>query len=55
MSLNIGILAFLLLHARVAVTATPTPTIVLDNGTFTGVATTSDTQSFLGIPFAQPP
>ncbi|KAJ7844177.1 Alpha/Beta hydrolase protein [Mycena leptocephala] len=40
MSLNIGILAFLLLHARVAVTATPTPTIVLDNGTFTGVATT---------------
>ncbi|KAJ6485377.1 Alpha/Beta hydrolase protein [Mycena vitilis] len=49
--LNVGILAGLLLAAR----ATPTPTITLDNGTFTGVATTPDTQSFLGIPFAQPP
>ncbi|KAJ7609564.1 Alpha/Beta hydrolase protein [Mycena polygramma] len=49
--LTVGILAALLLAAQ----ATPTATIVLDNGTFTGVATTPDTQSFLGIPFAQPP
>ncbi|KAJ7834986.1 Alpha/Beta hydrolase protein [Mycena olivaceomarginata] len=42
-------------EARAALDANPTPIITLDNGTFVGAATTPDTQSFLGIPFAQPP
>ncbi|KAJ7710612.1 carotenoid ester lipase precursor [Mycena rosella] len=51
--LNSGLLVALVLQVRGA--ALPTTTVVLDNGTFIGTATTSDTQSFLGIPFARPP
>ncbi|KAJ7258777.1 carotenoid ester lipase precursor [Mycena haematopus] len=52
--------ALLLLQTRGAVGATVTdraaaPTVTLDSGTFIGTASTSNTQSFLGIPFAQPP
>ncbi|KAF7350022.1 COesterase domain-containing protein [Mycena venus] len=53
--LTIGLIVALVLQAQVVIGATPTPTIILDNGAFTGVATTPDTQSFLGIPSAQPP
>ncbi|KAK6992566.1 carboxylic ester hydrolase [Favolaschia claudopus] len=42
---------FALLHGVVAAA----PTIKLDSGTFVGTASSSNTQSFLGIPFAQPP
>ncbi|KAJ7046422.1 carotenoid ester lipase precursor [Mycena alexandri] len=57
---NLGLFcAALLLQARSTVGATVTaaaaPTVKLDNGTFIGVASSSNTQSFLGIPFAQPP
>ncbi|KAF7309409.1 Carboxylic ester hydrolase [Mycena indigotica] len=49
----------LLLAARLVESATiesrAAPTIKLDNGVFTGKASSSRTQSFLGIPFAQPP
>lgn len=31
------------------------PTVTLDAGVFTGKFTSSNTESFLGIPFAQPP
>ncbi|KAJ7139061.1 alpha beta-hydrolase [Mycena epipterygia] len=54
---NFGVLlAAFLLHAR-AVTgaALAAPQVTLDSGTFTGTASSSNTQSFLGIPFAQPP
>ncbi|KAJ7914278.1 Alpha/Beta hydrolase protein [Mycena leptocephala] len=59
--LNFGVLfAALLLQTRAAAGATLTaraaaPTIKLDAATFTGTASSSNTQSFLGIPFAQPP
>ncbi|KAJ6584319.1 alpha beta-hydrolase [Mycena capillaripes] len=59
--LNFGVLfAALLLQTRAAVgvtveTRAAAPTIKLDAGTFTGTASSSNTQSFLGIPFAQPP
>ncbi|KAK7018158.1 COesterase domain-containing protein [Favolaschia claudopus] len=54
--LTLGLISSLVLHANVVLSATtPTPTIVLDEGTFNGVATTLDTHSFLGIPFAEPP
>ncbi|KAJ7609760.1 Alpha/Beta hydrolase protein [Mycena polygramma] len=59
--LNFGLVfAALLLQTRGAVGATievraAAPTIKLDAGTFTGTASSSNTQSFLGIPFAQPP
>ncbi|KAJ7101537.1 carotenoid ester lipase precursor [Mycena belliarum] len=43
----------LLLGAHAAVLAAPS--VVLDSGTFTGTASSSQTQSFFGIPFAQPP
>jgi hypothetical protein len=51
-----GILA-LLLQARGAVGAVVavTPTITLDSGTFIGKVGSVNTQSFLGIPFGQPP
>ncbi|KAJ7171378.1 carotenoid ester lipase precursor [Mycena filopes] len=54
---TLGALAALFLHLRVVAAAgtPPPPSIVLDNGTFIGAATTTDTHSFLGIPFAQPP
>ncbi|KAF7365669.1 Carboxylic ester hydrolase [Mycena venus] len=50
----------LVLQTRVAVGATLTaraaaPTVKLDAGTFVGTASSSNTQSFLGIPFAKPP
>ncbi|KAJ7776822.1 alpha beta-hydrolase [Mycena maculata] len=46
----------LLLQARVAVgAALAAPTVTLDAGTFTGTVGSPNTQSFLGIPFAQPP
>ncbi|KAJ7258780.1 carotenoid ester lipase precursor [Mycena haematopus] len=49
-----GILAFLL-EARVAAgAALAAPTVTLDSGTFIGTAGTN-TQSFFGIPFAEPP
>ncbi|KAJ6462794.1 carotenoid ester lipase precursor [Mycena vitilis] len=56
-SLNAVALA-LLLHSQVrgaigAVLAAPT--VTLDSGTFTGTVGSANTQSFLGIPFAQPP
>ncbi|KAJ7791515.1 Alpha/Beta hydrolase protein [Mycena olivaceomarginata] len=51
---KVGILA-LLLETRAAVgAALAAPTVTLDSGTFTGTAGTN-THSFLGIPFAQPP
>ncbi|KAJ7124154.1 carotenoid ester lipase precursor [Mycena epipterygia] len=53
--LNIGFLA-LLFHTRAAAgAALAPPTITLDAGTFTGTVGSARTQSFLGIPFAQPP
>ncbi|KAF7357370.1 Carboxylic ester hydrolase [Mycena sanguinolenta] len=57
--LNFGLFA-LLLQTRAAVGATVTeraaaPTVTLDSGTFVGTASSSNTQSFLGIPFAKPP
>ncbi|KAJ7124165.1 carotenoid ester lipase precursor [Mycena epipterygia] len=53
--LNIGFLA-LLFHTRAgAGAALAPPTITLDAGTFTGTVGSARTQSFLGIPFAQPP
>ncbi|KAJ7119782.1 carotenoid ester lipase precursor [Mycena epipterygia] len=53
--LNVGILA-LLFHARAAAgAALAVPTIKLDAGTFTGKVGSARTQSFLGIPFAEPP
>ncbi|KAJ6624409.1 carotenoid ester lipase precursor [Mycena sp. CBHHK59/15] len=54
--LNVGFLVALLLQARAAAgAALAAPTITLDAGTFTGTASSSNTQSFFGIPFAQPP
>ncbi|KAK7050555.1 carboxylic ester hydrolase [Favolaschia claudopus] len=53
---KLGFLA-LLLETQVAVTVAAVlaaPSITLDSGTFVGTAGTN-TQSFLGIPFAQPP
>ncbi|KAJ7366221.1 Alpha/Beta hydrolase protein [Mycena albidolilacea] len=53
---NFGVLFALLLQTRGAtVTERAAPTIKLDAGTFTGTASSSNTQSFLGIPFAKPP
>jgi carboxylesterase type B len=55
---NFGVLFALLLQTRAAVGAiarAAAPTIKLDAGTFTGTASSSNTQSFLGIPFAEPP
>ncbi|KAJ7660448.1 carotenoid ester lipase precursor [Mycena rosella] len=53
--LHVGILA-LLFQARAAVGATlAAPTVTLDSGKFTGTVGSINTQSFLGIPFAQPP
>ncbi|KAJ7868803.1 Alpha/Beta hydrolase protein [Mycena olivaceomarginata] len=53
---NLGIIFALLLQTRGAtVTERAAPTIKLDAGTFTGTASSSNTQSFLGIPFAKPP
>ncbi|KAJ7101536.1 carotenoid ester lipase precursor [Mycena belliarum] len=56
MSLSkVGIFA-LLLQARAAMgAALAAPTITLDAGTFTGKVGSTNTQSFLGIPFAKPP
>ncbi|KAJ7480556.1 Alpha/Beta hydrolase protein [Mycena latifolia] len=52
--LHVGLfLAALLLQARGATLAAPS--VVLDSGTFIGTKSSSTTQSFLGIPFAQPP
>jgi hypothetical protein len=52
---KVAILA-LLLQARAAVGAVlAAPTVKLDAGTFTGTVASPNTQSFLGIPFAQPP
>ncbi|KAJ7205224.1 Alpha/Beta hydrolase protein [Mycena pura] len=50
----------ILLQARAAAgsataRAAAAPTVTLDGGVFTGTSSTSNTQSFLGIPFAQPP
>ncbi|KAJ6498720.1 carotenoid ester lipase precursor [Mycena vulgaris] len=45
-----------MLHTRLAATSVlAAPTVVLDSGTFIGMASSSATQSFLGIPFALPP
>ncbi|KAJ7628831.1 carotenoid ester lipase precursor [Roridomyces roridus] len=53
--LKFGIVS-LLFQARAAVgAALAAPTIKLDNGVFTGTVASSNTQSFLGIPFALPP
>ncbi|KAJ7660449.1 carotenoid ester lipase precursor [Mycena rosella] len=56
---NFGVLlAAFLLQARAAAGATlaaAAPSVVLDSGTFIGTASSSTTQSFLGIPFALPP
>ncbi|KAJ7205202.1 Alpha/Beta hydrolase protein [Mycena pura] len=53
--LKAGLLA-LLLHTRTVICAAlAAPTITLDSGTFTGTVGSAHTQSFLGIPFAQPP
>ncbi|KAJ7914280.1 alpha beta-hydrolase [Mycena leptocephala] len=51
-----GILA-LLLQARgvVGAVVAVAPAITLDSGTFTGKVGSANTQSFLGIPFGQPP
>ncbi|KAJ7777805.1 carotenoid ester lipase precursor [Mycena olivaceomarginata] len=49
-----GIVAFLFEACTVLGATLAAPTITLDAGTFTGTAGTN-TQSFLGIPFAQPP
>ncbi|KAJ6554984.1 carotenoid ester lipase precursor [Mycena vulgaris] len=56
MSLSkVGILV-LLFQAHAAVgTALAAPMVTLDAGTFTGTVGSPRTQSFLGIPFAQPP
>ncbi|KAJ7505885.1 Alpha/Beta hydrolase protein [Mycena galericulata] len=52
---KVGTLA-LLFQARAAVgAALAPPTVTLDAGTFTGTVGSPNTQSFLGIPFAQPP
>ncbi|KAJ7505884.1 Alpha/Beta hydrolase protein [Mycena galericulata] len=56
--LNLGILAavaFLSLARDAAGAALAAPTVKLDAGTFTGTSASANTQSFLGIPFAQPP
>ncbi|KAJ7119783.1 Alpha/Beta hydrolase protein [Mycena epipterygia] len=54
---NFGVLvgAFLLQARAAAGAALTVPTVTLDAGTFTGTASSSNTQSFLGIPFAQAP
>ncbi|KAJ6624410.1 carotenoid ester lipase precursor [Mycena sp. CBHHK59/15] len=53
---NVGVLVAFLLQARAVAGATlAAPTVVLDSGTFTGTVGSTNTQSFLGIPFAQPP
>ncbi|KAJ7046421.1 Alpha/Beta hydrolase protein [Mycena alexandri] len=53
--LKVGIFA-LSLQVGTAVGATlAAPTVTLDAGTFTGTVSSIHTQSFLGIPFAQPP
>jgi hypothetical protein len=49
-----GIVALLFEACTVLGATLAAPTITLDAGTFTGTAGTN-TQSFLGIPFAQPP
>ncbi|KAJ7205201.1 carotenoid ester lipase precursor [Mycena pura] len=45
----------LVLQTRTVICALAAPTITLDAGTFTGTVGSANTQSFLGIPFAQPP
>ncbi|KAJ7051684.1 Alpha/Beta hydrolase protein [Mycena amicta] len=57
--LHAGLVA-LLFQAQVTVAAgglaaRAAPTITLDSGTFTGTVGSTNTQSFLGIPFALPP
>jgi hypothetical protein len=53
--LKLGFLA-VLLHAHAASgAAVAPPTVVLDDGTFIGKASTPDTHSFLNVPFALPP
>ncbi|KAJ7449508.1 carotenoid ester lipase precursor [Mycena latifolia] len=50
------VLPALLLQARAAIgTALTPPSVVLDSATFIGKASSTTTQSFLGIPFALPP
>jgi hypothetical protein len=51
-----GILV-LLLQARgvVGAVVAVAPAITLDSGSFTGKVGSANTQSFLGIPFGQPP
>ncbi|KAJ7205198.1 Alpha/Beta hydrolase protein [Mycena pura] len=48
-------LSFLLKTSAVIGAKLAAPTIELDSGTFTGTVGSARTQSFLGIPFAQPP
>ncbi|KAF7327211.1 Carboxylic ester hydrolase [Mycena kentingensis (nom. inval.)] len=59
MVLHALLAALLLLPAQLVTGATletrAAPSVKLDSATFTGKAATSKTQSFLGIPFAQPP
>ncbi|KAF7289146.1 Carboxylic ester hydrolase [Mycena indigotica] len=50
-ALFVGALALLQIQAALAAV----PVITLDNATFTGTVASSNTQSFFGIPFAQPP
>ncbi|KAJ6554988.1 Alpha/Beta hydrolase protein [Mycena vulgaris] len=53
--LKVGIFA-LLFQGRAALGATlAAPVVTLDAGTFTGIAGSANTHSFLGIPFAKPP
>ncbi|KAJ7661360.1 carotenoid ester lipase precursor [Mycena polygramma] len=55
----VGLLVALLAHAHAAagsfIPPSPPPKVLLDNQTFTGVAQSRKTESFLGIPFALPP
>ncbi|KAJ7464059.1 carotenoid ester lipase precursor [Mycena latifolia] len=55
--LNFGLLFGAVLLQALAATGAilAAPTVVLDSGTFHGTASSSTTQSFLGIPFALPP
>ncbi|KAJ7116614.1 Alpha/Beta hydrolase protein [Mycena epipterygia] len=53
---SVALLVALLLHAHASASAAlAPPTVVLDNQKFTGVVLSPKTESFLGIPFAQPP
>ncbi|KAJ6537898.1 carotenoid ester lipase [Mycena capillaripes] len=51
-----SVLLFTMVLGRVALgVVVAAPTVTLDAGVFTGKFTSSKTESFLGIPFAQPP